>query len=72
MCSSDLRLELYDLESDLGEHHDLSTEMPDRARELHGKLVTWRNAVGAAMPTLNEDRRPPASGERKKPARSGT
>jgi len=68
----DGRLELYDLESDVGERHDLTAANPEKARELQAKLVAWRKEVGAAMPTVNHDRRPPASRERPARARSGT
>lgn len=40
-------LELFDLEADPGERHNLADEMPDKARELYGKLKAWRAAVGA-------------------------
>jgi arylsulfatase A-like enzyme len=48
----DGRLELYNLKEDLGEKTNLAPRMPDKTRELHAKLVAWRKAVGAAMPTL--------------------
>lgn len=44
------RVELYDLESDLGERHDLAAEMPERARELRERLARWREHVGARLP----------------------
>jgi hypothetical protein len=27
--------------------------MPDKARELHTKMLAWRESVGAKMPTPN-------------------
>jgi uncharacterized sulfatase len=51
----DNRLELYDLKTDIGERKNLSAEMPQKARELHGKLAAWRRSVGAEMPTANPD-----------------
>ncbi|HNT87243.1 MAG TPA: sulfatase, partial [Candidatus Hydrogenedentes bacterium] len=48
-------LELYDLETDLGETRNLAAEMPELARELHGKLVAWRRAVNAQEMALNPD-----------------
>jgi arylsulfatase A-like enzyme len=51
----DGRLELYDLESDLGETRNRAADMPDMTRRLHERLVAWRREVGAQMPTLNAD-----------------
>lgn len=48
------KTELYDLESDLGERHDLSSEMPERTRQMMDKLDAWRRAVGAQMPVPAE------------------
>lgn len=45
------RLELYDLALDPGEQHDLARERPALTASLHGRLVAWREATGAAMPT---------------------
>lgn len=50
----DGRLELYNLREDLGESKNLATAMPDKAKELHAKLVAWRTAIKAPMPTRNE------------------
>src|SRR5262249_21372673 len=47
----DGRLELYNLKDDVGEKNNLAGKLPDKAKELHDKLVAWRKAVGAAMPT---------------------
>ncbi|MHC4573331.1 MAG: sulfatase-like hydrolase/transferase [Planctomycetota bacterium] len=40
-------VELYDLENDLNEQHNLAEEMPKKARKLHAKLKSWRKSVGA-------------------------
>lgn len=48
-------LELYNLEEDVGEQHNLATEMPDKAIALRARLAAWRQAVGAKMPTPNPD-----------------
>ena len=50
----DGRLELYNLRDDIGESKNLATTMPDKAKELHAKLVAWRVAVKAPMPTKND------------------
>lgn len=47
----DGRTELYDLQDDLSESHDLSKERPDKARELHQLLRQWRQRLGAPVPT---------------------
>jgi arylsulfatase A-like enzyme len=47
----DMHVELYDLAQDIGEQHDLSEEMPEKAAELRDRLHAWREAVGAQMPT---------------------
>lgn len=40
-------LELFDLEEDVGERHNLAREMPDKAKQLYKKLVAWRKSVSA-------------------------
>ncbi len=47
----DNRLELYNLADDIGEATDLAARMPDKTRELHDRLVAWRKAVNAPVPT---------------------
>jgi len=44
-------LELYDLDSDIGETRNLADELPDRSRELLAKLESWRQRVKAPIPT---------------------
>ncbi len=51
----DSSVELYNLEEDLGEQHNLAGEMPDKAIALRARLAAWRGAVGAKMPTANPD-----------------
>ncbi len=48
-------VELYDLASDPGEAHDLSSTMPELARDLSSRLSAWRDSVGARMPRPNPD-----------------
>ena len=50
----DGHLELYNLRDDIGEKKNLAGEMPDKAKELHARLVAWRADVKAPMPTKNE------------------
>jgi arylsulfatase A-like enzyme len=49
----DERLELYNLETDLGEQNNLAAEQPEQTSELHDKLVAWRKDISAPMPTAN-------------------
>ncbi len=49
----DGRLELYNLEEDIGEEHNLASAMPARAEELHGRMQRWRKSVDARMPEPN-------------------
>jgi arylsulfatase A-like enzyme len=50
----DGRLELYDLDKDIGESQNLASTMPDKAKELHQQLIAWRASVNAPMPSKNE------------------
>lgn len=61
----DNRLELYNLRDDVGQKTDLSTSMPDKTKELHGRLVAWRAEVKAPMPTKRDTSK---SGDDDKPA----
>ena len=61
----DGRLELYNLRDDPGERKDLAASMPDKAKELHAQLASWREAIGAPMPTPHDPRSAPDT----KPAR---
>jgi arylsulfatase A-like enzyme len=51
----DGRRELYNLKEDIGEKKDLAATMPEKRDELHRKLVAWRSAVKAPMPTRRQD-----------------
>jgi len=43
------RQELYDLENDLSEQHDISTANPQKTVELYNLLKDWRTKTGAKM-----------------------
>lgn len=58
----DERVELYNLEDDLGEQNDLASTMPDKAAELRERLHQWRKATNAAMPTPNPEYNPKRGG----------
>ena len=48
----DGRLELYNVAEDLGEKNNLLRSLPEKVRELQGKLAAWRKSVDAPMPEL--------------------
>lgn len=55
----DGKLELYNLGTDLGERNNLAEEMPEKAAELHRKLIQWRRETNAPVPMkLNPDYEP--------------
>jgi arylsulfatase A-like enzyme len=51
--NQDHPVSLFDLESDLGEKHDIADEMPVKAKELWEDLKEWRKNVGAQEMTKN-------------------
>ena len=61
----DGRLELYNLRDDIGETKNLAHQMPDKAKELHTRLVAWRKEVNAPLPTKNNGAAPAAKGKGK-------
>ena len=54
----DGHLELYDLETDVGEQHNLAADQPERAAALHRRLADWRRDVEALIPKTNPNFRP--------------
>ncbi|HSU53644.1 MAG TPA: sulfatase [Candidatus Dormibacteraeota bacterium] len=70
----DMRVELYDLKSDLGEQHNLASQMPEKVQQLRNRLHAWRKEVGAQMPARNPNYDPskpehdPALNQKKKKA----
>jgi arylsulfatase A-like enzyme len=66
----DGRLELYDLDADIGERKNLAESMPERAKELHAMMKKWRQDTGSPVPTklnpkYNPDAKPVAKGKKK-------
>jgi len=59
----DGRLELYNLHDDLGERDNLAAKLPDKAKELHARMLAWRTTMKAPMPTPHK----PVAGAKKKP-----
>ncbi|MBN8417414.1 MAG: sulfatase [Verrucomicrobia bacterium] len=50
----DGRLELYNLKDDIGEQKNLATANPEKTKELRAKMIAWREATKAPMPTKND------------------
>jgi len=49
----DGQIELYDLEDDVSERHNLAERMPDTATKMLEMLHVWQRRVGAQMPRPN-------------------
>jgi arylsulfatase A-like enzyme len=49
----DGRKELFNLRADEWQRTNLAEKNPEKVAELHAKLVVWRKAVSAPMPTPN-------------------
>ncbi len=54
-------LELYDLQTDLGEKHNLADAQPRRAQQLLAKLKAWQKDTDAPIPTQANPKYNPAS-----------
>jgi arylsulfatase A len=59
----DGKLELYDLENDIGEKNNLASQKPQKAAQLQENLARWRKAVKAKMPTPNPEYDPARANE---------
>jgi arylsulfatase A-like enzyme len=57
----DGHLELYNLKDDIGEKQNLVDKMPEKTRELHQRLVAWRQSIGAPMPEHRAEIKPASS-----------
>jgi len=51
----DMRVELYDLDEDIGEFINLANTLPEQTVRLLERLHAWQSEVGAQMPTENPD-----------------
>ncbi|HCO95726.1 MAG TPA: hypothetical protein DIU00_17560 [Phycisphaerales bacterium] len=49
-------VELYNLAKDIGEHQDLSRQLPQKAHSMKEKLDQWLRTSGARMPEHIERR----------------
>ncbi len=50
----DGRLELYNLSEDIGETKNLAKDQPEKAKQLHDRLIAWRAEVNAPMPVKTD------------------
>ena len=48
-------MQLFDVQNDSGEQHDLSSSSPEKVKELSTLLHDWRKSVNAEMPVPNPD-----------------
>ena len=51
-------VELYDLEKDIGEQHNLARSTPTKAQALYQKFKQWQRSVGAQQMKRNPDYNP--------------
>ena len=56
-------VELYHIPQDIGEKTNLAAQHPEKVAALRAKLITWRQDVGAVMPTPNPNFDPNAKPE---------
>jgi arylsulfatase A-like enzyme len=54
----DDHVELYNLQDDLGEAHDLAPDEPQLAAELHERLTAWQDSIPAIKPAPNPNYEP--------------
>jgi arylsulfatase A-like enzyme len=68
----DMHVQLFNLKDDVGERHDLASQMPEKVKVLRERLHAWRRSVDAQMMTPNPNYRPdaakPTGGKRQKAA----
>lgn len=55
---SDESVELYNLSQDIGEEHDLSWDLPEKATAMKGRLKKLLEEYGARMPVANPNFQP--------------
>jgi arylsulfatase A-like enzyme len=51
----DWHAELYNIEDDVEQKHDLAEAMPEKTSELRAKLTMWRESIEAKIPEPNPD-----------------
>ena len=65
----DGHLELYNLQTDLGEKENLAKSKPEIVKRLHAEMKQWRKDVKAPVPTERNERFDPSFKPRKKKRR---
>jgi arylsulfatase A-like enzyme len=60
---NDGALELFDLETDPAERHNIAPLLPDKAALLYKKLKAWRKRVGAQEMAKNPNYDPPRASQ---------
>jgi hypothetical protein len=65
----DGRLELYNLQDDIGERNNLAKSQPEKTAKLHQKLISWRKETGVKMPTPQSPEKVPGTTKTKKSKR---
>ncbi len=51
----DKRLELYNLKEDISEKHNIADNYPELVKQMHDKLIHWRESVHAKIPEPNPE-----------------
>jgi arylsulfatase A-like enzyme len=64
----DDHVELYNLKDDLSEKTDLASANAKKVTELRSKLIAWRTAVGAQLPSKNPNFDPAKEWDSERPA----
>jgi len=59
--------QLFDLQKDIGEKHNLAKQFPEKVKELDERLTAYSSAVGAQLPTPNPDFDPSKTSELLRP-----
>jgi arylsulfatase A-like enzyme len=62
----DGKLELYNVKTDVGQRDNLVEKEPALAKSMHEKLVAWRTATNAKMPTKNDPEKAGPAKKRKR------
>jgi len=45
-------LELYNLKEDIGEEHNVARDYPEKTKQLHDSLISWRRSTKAPVPLV--------------------
>jgi arylsulfatase A-like enzyme len=64
--------ELYNLADDIGEERNLADAMPERVRDLHRRMLAWREKVAAPVPTKPNPKYDPTATQTSRRNRRGS